>query len=143
MNLKQKRQLYFVLSIIIAVAISAALALYALKQNINLYYTPQEIKKNKKTIHLLEQFRLGGMVVKNSVHHWPDSLKVDFVLTDFSSSIPVFYDGILPDLFREGQGIVAQGKLNAKGVFVANEVLAKHDENYHPPKIPQPSKKAT
>lgn len=108
------------------------LVLYALKQNIDLYFTPTQIMHHEvpKNAH----FRIGGMVKKNSVHYDREQL-ISFVLTDTVNEVVVYYRGILPDLFREGQGIVANGRLNAQQDFVADEVLAKHDENYMPPQI--------
>jgi cytochrome c-type biogenesis protein CcmE len=88
-----------------------------------------------------ERFRLGGMVEKGSVHRAPGSLEVSFVVTDFKHELPVHYSGVLPDLFREGQGVVAHGRLGANGVFVADEVLAKHDEKYMPPEVARALKK--
>ena len=88
------------------------------------------------------QFRIGGMVVKGSVERPGDNLLVRFKLSDFSQEVTVEYTGILPDLFREGQGIVAKGRLDGRGVFVAEEVLAKHDENYMPPEVASSLKKA-
>ena len=82
-----------------------------------------------------QRFRLGGMVTKGSVHRTPGSLEVRFVVTDFKHDVPVSYTGVLPDLFREGQGVVAHGRMDGKGTFVADEVLAKHDEKYMPPVV--------
>jgi cytochrome c-type biogenesis protein CcmE len=105
----------------------------ALGKNIDLYYTPQQALTAKLTQNQL--FRLGGMVRKGSVSHTPQSLAVTFVLTDFMANIKVTYNGVLPSLFREGQGIIARGHFDKHGVFMAEEVLAKHDENYKPPEI--------
>lgn len=107
------------------------LILYALNQNINLYFTPQQIVHD--TIPTNRQIRLGGMVVAGSVQRFED-LTVKFVVTDFAETLKVEYKGILPDLFREGQGVVALGKVQ-NGIFVANQILAKHDENYMPPEV--------
>jgi len=103
----------------------------AFRDNLVFYYSPTEIYQGK--VPTGRTFRIGGMVEKNSVRRSPDGLKVDFVVTDFNQRIPVHYEGILPDLFREGQGVVAQGRLDGGARFVAREVLAKHDENYMPP----------
>lgn len=132
MLLHRKRRLYFLAVLVASASIAAALALYALRQNINLYYTPQQVQAE----HLKEGqvFRLGGMVVPGSVQHGA-GLQAAFTLTDYHSTLRVEYEGILPSLFREGQGIVAQGRLNHEGIFIADEVLAKHDANYKPPKI--------
>ncbi len=97
------------------------------------YYDPTQVVEGKAP--LAKRFRIGGMVVKGSVARAPGELEVRFVLTDFSHQVPVQYSGVLPDLFREGQGIIAHGTMNAKGAFVADEVLAKHDEKYMPPEV--------
>ena len=116
------------------VALTVALALTALQDNINLFYPPDAIARGEAPVDA--RIRAGGMVKDGSVERATDSLEVRFVLSDLAGSdVPVLYDGILPDLFREGQGIVATGRLGADGVFVASEVLAKHDENYMPPEL--------
>ena len=136
----RKRRLIFVISIVIGLSAAVALALFAMKQNINLFYSPHEIASGKAPIGPL--IRLGGLVVKGSVSRDKTSLKVKFQLTDNASNVWVSYDGILPDLFREGQGIVTMGNLQKDGSFVASEVLAKHDENYMSPEIADAMKKA-
>jgi cytochrome c-type biogenesis protein CcmE len=88
-----------------------------------------------------ERFRLGGMVTKGSVRRTPGSLEVNFIVTDFRHELPVRYTGVLPDLFREGQGVVAHGRIGTDGIFVADEVLAKHDEKYMPPELARALKK--
>lgn len=113
--------------------LATGLVLYALRQNINLFYTPTELRQGKAPTNAL--VRLGGMVMKGSVKHDEKSLKVLFTLTDFKKTIVVSYTGILPTLFREGQGIVTQGRLSKDGTFMAVEVLAKHDANYMPPSL--------
>jgi cytochrome c-type biogenesis protein CcmE len=112
-----------------ALGIVAALVLMALQQNLTLFITPSEVAANKAPPG--RTFRIGGMVEKGSVKR--DGVEVRFVVTDTAKTIPVVYRGQLPDLFREGKGVVAQGQLGADGVFHAREVLAKHDENYMPP----------
>jgi cytochrome c-type biogenesis protein CcmE len=97
------------------------------------YYDPSQIAAGQAPAH--KRFRVGGMVVKGSVSRKPGDLEVKFVLTDFAHQIPVEYTGVLPDLFREGQGIIAHGTLAPDGAFVADEVLAKHDEKYMPPEV--------
>ena len=114
---------------LVAVGIAAALVLNALDSNIALYITPSEVAAGKAPKN--KAFRIGGMVRDGSVKR--DNLTVHFVVTDTARDIPVAYTGILPDLFKEGKGAVIQGKLGEDGVFVATEVLAKHDENYMPP----------
>ncbi|MBX8499627.1 MULTISPECIES: cytochrome c maturation protein CcmE [Pseudomonas] len=133
MNPLRKKRLLIILAILAGVGIALALALSALKENINLFYTPTQIANGEAPLDT--RIRAGGMVAKGSLQRSADSLDVRFVVTDFSKSVTITYRGILPDLFREGQGIVALGKLNAEGVVVADEVLAKHDEKYMPPEV--------
>ncbi|MDN6872412.1 cytochrome c maturation protein CcmE [Pseudomonas citronellolis] len=133
MNPVRKKRLYIVLAIVAGVGVAVALALSALQQNINLFYTPTQIA-NGEAPHDT-RIRAGGMVEKGSLKRSADSLDVEFVVTDFAKEVTVRYRGILPDLFREGQGIVALGKLDESGVLTADEVLAKHDEKYMPPEV--------
>ena len=133
MNPLRKKRLLIILAILAGVAIAVALALSALQQNINLFYTPTQIANGDAPQDT--RIRAGGMVAKDSLKRTGDSLDVEFVVTDFAKNVTIRYRGILPDLFREGQGIVALGKLNADGVLIADEVLAKHDENYMPPEV--------
>jgi cytochrome c-type biogenesis protein CcmE len=139
MNPRRKKRLVIVSSILIGLGAVAGLVLYALSQNIDLYYTPTEIVQGKKETgtkpSLGQRIRVGGMVVAGSVKRDPDSLKVSFDLVDVGPTITVQYDGILPDLFREGQGIVTNGVLVGATLLEASEVLAKHDENYMPKEI--------
>jgi cytochrome c-type biogenesis protein CcmE len=132
-NPVRKKRLFIVLAILAGVGIAVALALSALQQNINLFYTPTQIANGEAPKDT--RIRAGGMVAEGSVQRSGDSLDVQFVVTDFARNVTIRYHGILPDLFREGQGIVALGKLNDEGVLVADEVLAKHDENYMPPEV--------
>jgi cytochrome c-type biogenesis protein CcmE len=145
MNPRRKKRLTIVTSIIIGLGLVAGLVLYALSQNIDLFYKPSEIYNGKEDTGLKaingQRLRIGGLVVPGSVHRNSESLKVSFKLADmrmpisFSETDPtvtVSYDGILPDLFREGQGIVANGILANGNIIEASEVLAKHDENYMP-----------
>ncbi len=134
MNPQRKRRLITVGIMLCGISVAAGLVLYALRSNINLYFTPAQI--DIVAMQKLPQFRMGGLVEKGSVSHDKTGLGVHFKLTDYSKSIWVHYEGILPALFREGQGLVVQGHLNSKGDFIANQVLAKHDENYRPPSIP-------
>jgi len=129
----RKKRLYIVLAILAGVGIAVALALSALQENINLFYTPTQIANGEAPKDT--RIRAGGMVEKGSLQRSGDSLDVQFVVTDFARNVTIRYRGILPDLFREGQGIVALGKLDADGVLVADEVLAKHDEKYMPPEV--------
>lgn len=127
----RKQRFIFISLIIIGISIAIGLILYALKQNINLFFTPTQAIAEKLPVG--QRFRLGGMVQAKSVQREPNSLLIKFIVTDNNKQIPVQYTGVLPDLFREGQGVVADGRLNAQGVFMADEILAKHDENYMPP----------
>jgi cytochrome c-type biogenesis protein CcmE len=131
MTPRQKRMVT-VVAILAGVGIATAFALKAFNQNLLYYYSPTQISAGEAPT--ARSFRVGGLVQNNSVKRQPGSLEVSFVLTDFQKEIPVSYTGILPDLFREGQGIIARGKLDGDR-FVAEEVLAKHDENYMPPEV--------
>jgi cytochrome c-type biogenesis protein CcmE len=111
--------------------IAAGLVLYAFQSNLVFFFTPTQIAAGEAPRD--RAFRVGGLVQSGSVKREPQALKVQFVVTDTAHSIPVAYSGSLPDLFREGKGVVAQGRIGADGVFHASEVLAKHDENYMPP----------
>jgi len=136
----RKRRLTFVLLIILGLGASVGLGLYAMQKNINLFYSPKDLAENEAPHNVL--IRLGGLVVKGSVSRNQDDLKVRFKLTDNAQEVDVEYEGILPDLFREGQGIVTMGKLKDDGTFVASEVLAKHDENYMSPEVAAAIKEA-
>ncbi|MGG6261361.1 cytochrome c maturation protein CcmE [Stutzerimonas stutzeri] len=140
MNPVRKKRLFIVLAILAGVGIAVALALSALQQNINLFYTPSQIAAGEAPVGT--RIRAGGLVEEGSVKRTNDSLSVAFRVTDGAQAITITYQGILPDLFREGQGIVALGRVNADGVLVADEVLAKHDENYMPPEVTQALEKS-
>jgi cytochrome c-type biogenesis protein CcmE len=114
-----------------ALGIAAALVLNAFQSNLVFFFTPTQVAAGEAPRD--RTFRIGGLVETGSVTRAADGLTVQFVVTDTAKQIPVAYTGILPDLFREGKGVVAQGRLGTDGVFVASEVLAKHDENYMPP----------
>ena len=129
----RKKRLGLILLMVAGVAVGVGLALKSLDQNIMFFFTPSEVMSGKAPQNKL--FRMGGMVVEGSVNRPGDGLTVKFDLTDNEQQVTVQYAGILPDLFREGQGIIANGKLNESGEFVAEEVLAKHDENYLPPEL--------
>lgn len=130
MNRIHKRRLTFVILFLLGLTMAASLIFYALKQNMNVFLTPGQITSAalKPDYH----FRLGGMVKKGSVTHDRHGLGVEFDVTDFKRDIRVRYEGILPDLFREGKGVIAEGSINSQGIFIATQVLAKHDENYMP-----------
>ena len=129
----RKQRLYLVLFIVIFSSAAIGLVAYALRGNINLFFPPAEVAAGKAPVG--QPIRVGGMVVEGSVKRADDSLAVHFEITDFEASVPVVYEGILPDLFDEGQGAVASGELSQDGVLRATEVLAKHDENYMPPEV--------
>ena len=111
--------------------VGVALVLNALKTNLNYFYTPTQVANHEAPSN--RSFRIGGLVMSGSLKRQTDGLTVEFVVTDTARNIPVIYKGILPDLFQEGKGVVAQGKLGVNGYFIADQVLAKHDENYMPP----------
>jgi cytochrome c-type biogenesis protein CcmE len=134
-NPVRKKRLYALMALVAGVGVALALALSALQQNINLFYSPAQIAAGEAPLDT--RIRAGGLVAEGSVKRARDSLDTDFVVTDGAASVTIRYSGILPDLFREGQGIVAMGKLNEQGVLIADEVLAKHDENYMPPEVMQ------
>ena len=136
-----RRQRFILVGLLVlGVSVALGLALLALKENINLFFSPTQVKAGEAPQQA--SFRLGGMVVEGSVQRPDTDLSVEFVLTDTVEQVTVTYKGFLPDLFREGQGIVAQGMLNSNGIFEAKQVLAKHDENYMPPEVADALKKA-
>ena len=133
MNKIQKRRLYYVSILLVGLGIAAGLIFYALRQNMNVFLTPAQLA----TMQVAPDYhiRLGGMVKKHSVVRDKADLGMQFIVTDFKREITVRYVGVLPDLFREGKGVVAEGTLNADGVFMATQILAKHDENYMPKSV--------
>ena len=133
MNPKRKKRLTLILFLVAGVGIAVGLLMYSLSQNINLFMTPSQIANGEVPVG--RTIRAGGLVVVGSVERSSEGLGASFKVTDGLAEVTIKYDGILPDLFREGQGIVAMGQLQADGVFVASEVLAKHDENYMPPEV--------
>lgn len=139
MNPRRKNRLIVVVAILMGLSLATALVMYALRSNIDLFYTPSEILYGKGDAHRKpepgERLRVGGMVMPGSVKRDPKTLQVSFKLYDRNGVISVSYLGILPDLFREGQGVVAQGVLEEGNLVSAKEVLAKHDEKYTPPEI--------
>ncbi len=132
MKARHKR-IILILVALAALGVATALVLNALKGNLNYFFSPTEVAEGKAPRDHV--FRLGGMVEKGSVQRAKGDLTVHFTVTDFHKKVKVAYSGILPDLFEEGQGVIAQGKLRPDGTFVADEVLAKHDENYMPPEV--------
>lgn len=137
----RKKRLTILAFLVAGIALAVGLTTYALRQNINLFYDPSQISAGEAPVDV--RIRAGGMVEEGSVVRAPDSLTVEFRVTDFSASVPVEYTGILPDLFAEGQGVVAMGRLDTNGRFVADQVLAKHDENYMPPEVADALEKAS
>jgi cytochrome c-type biogenesis protein CcmE len=125
---------------VVALGAATALVLSAFQENLVFFFTPSQIVAHEAPQG--RTFRIGGMVEKGSVRRQADGVTVQFIVTDTAKSIPVAYKGSLPDLFREGKGVVAQGQLGADGVFRASEVLAKHDENYMPPEAAEAVKRA-
>ena len=129
----RRRRLILVLGIVVGVSIAGALALSAFRRNVTFFFDPTQVSAGQ--VPAGERFRLGGMVTQGSLQRAPGSLEVRFVVTVFNHDVPVRYTGVLPDLFREGAGVVAHGRLSGDGTFVADEVLAKHDEKYMPPEV--------
>jgi len=129
----RRRRLVLVLGILAGIAMAGALALQAFRSNVTFFFDPSAVAAGE--VQPGKRFRLGGMVEKGSLLRQPGSLEVRFTVSDFKQQVKVRYTGVLPDLFREGAGVVAQGRLNGEGEFVADEVLAKHDENYMPPEV--------
>ncbi len=138
MTARQRRMLLVGL-MVVGVGTAAAFALSAFQDNLLYFYSPSDVTAGKAPAD--RAFRVGGMVTEGSFHRPTGSMEATFVLTDYSHNVMVRYSGVLPDLFREGQGIVARGKLGSDGSFVAEEVLAKHDENYMPPDVADTLKK--
>jgi cytochrome c-type biogenesis protein CcmE len=130
MNKHHKNKLVVFLFFAVGLSLAFALIIYALRQNLNVFVTPHELAALHNTQQL--SFRLGGMVKVGSIVRDTNRQQVSFVVTDYQADIPVVYQGLLPDLFREGKGVVAEGQLLANGQFLATLVLAKHDENYMP-----------
>ena len=129
----RQRRLTLVIGILAGVSIAGMLALSAFRKNVTFFFDPTQVAAGQ--VPTGERFRLGGMVTEGSLKRAPGSLEVRFVVTDFSHEVPVSYTGVLPDLFREGAGVVAHGHLGPDGTFIADEVLAKHDEKYMPPEV--------
>ncbi|MBT8061741.1 MAG: cytochrome c maturation protein CcmE [Xanthomonadales bacterium] len=133
MHPTRKRRMIGLLVIIAGVGLASAVTFYALRQNMLFFVSPADIAEQQ--LPMGREFRLGGLVVPGSVKRAEDGLAVEFQVTDGSDSVTVNFDGILPDLFREGQGVIARGSLETPERFMAREVLAKHDENYMPPEV--------
>ncbi|MAC36432.1 MAG: cytochrome c maturation protein CcmE [Halieaceae bacterium] len=129
----RKQRLYGVSLIVVLSSAAIGLVAFALRDNINLFYPPSEVVAGNAPAD--RNIRLGGMVVEGSIERSETSLATQFLVTDYEASVPVRYTGILPDLFAEGQGVVAEGRLNASRELIATQILAKHDENYMPPEV--------
>ena len=130
---RKHRRLTFILTGLVLLGAAAGLVLVAFEDSLVFFYSPTDL--TEKDIPEGRRFRIGGLVEEGSVTRLADGLTVSFRVTDLSETVPVTYKGVLPDLFREGQGVVAEGYLDASGVFTAEMVLAKHDENYMPPEV--------
>ena len=140
--IKRKKRIYLISLFFITIATSIYLILWALRDNIIFFYSPSEIQQkiNLKEINEMSKLRLGGMVKESSIKQLNDG-SINFIITDFDREMVVFYKGIIPDLFKEQQGVIAEGSINNEGIFVANSILAKHDENYMPPEVQDALKK--
>jgi cytochrome c-type biogenesis protein CcmE len=135
----RRKRMVLVSLIVIGVAVAAFLALTAFQKNLLYFYTPSQVEAGEAPKGY--PFRVGGLVVQGSVKR-SEGVTVHFSVTDGAATVPVMFSGILPDLFREGQGIISIGQINPEGIFVASEVLAKHDENYMPPEVSDALKKS-
>jgi cytochrome c-type biogenesis protein CcmE len=139
-NKKHKKRLSIILLMLVGIGITVTLAVTAFSENMLYFFSPTQVAAGEAPTDRV--IRVGGMVSKGSVIRAKDSLLIKFNVTDYAHTIPVEYTGILPDLFREGQGIVAIGRMQPNNLFIADEVLAKHDENYMPPEVADALKKA-
>jgi cytochrome c-type biogenesis protein CcmE len=140
MNPKRKKRLMLIGLMVAAVAVAVGLMLNAFQKNLLFFFSPTQVMAGEAPVG--HTFRIGGLVMPGSLSRDPDGLTVRFDVTDNAEKVQIVYTGILPDLFREGQGIVSMGKLDESGVFTASEVLAKHDENYMPPEVAEALQKA-
>ena len=140
--IKRKKRIYLISLFFITIATSIYLILWALRDNIVFFYSPSEIQQkiNLKEIDKMSKLRLGGMVKESSIEQLNNG-SINFIITDFDREMVVFYKGIIPDLFKEQQGVIAEGSINNEGIFIANSILAKHDENYMPPEVQDTLKK--
>jgi len=129
----RQQRMVLIAGVLIGVAIAVGFGVRAFQENLSYFFSPSDVAAGKAPAG--RSFRLGGMVVNDSVQRESGSLTMDFVVTDFANTVPVRYTGVLPDLFKEGKGVVVRGEFGGDGRFVAQEVLAKHDENYMPPEV--------
>ncbi|CAJ0800789.1 Cytochrome c-type biogenesis protein CcmE [Ralstonia psammae] len=128
---RRQRRLGILLAALVCAGAATALTLNAFRSNLVFFFSPSQIAAKEAPV--AQVFRLGGLVERGSIQRERDGMTIRFIVTDTARGVPVVYHGLLPDLFREGKGVVARGRLGEDGVFFANEVLAKHDENYMPP----------
>ena len=141
MHPARQKRVMIVASILVGSALAIGLLLYAFNEGLNVFFTPTELAEGK--VRPDQNIRIGGMVKAGSLRkEGLEGTRIEFVATDTNEDIPVVYTGVLPDLFREGQGVVAEGRLDADGVFQASSILAKHDENYMPPEAAEAMRKA-
>ena len=140
--IKRRKRATLLIILISITAVSIYLILWALRDNIVFFYSPSEIQQkiNLKEIDEMSKLRLGGMVKESSIEQLNNG-SINFIITDFDREMVVFYKGIIPDLFKEQQGVIAEGSINNEGIFIANSILAKHDENYMPPEVQDTLKK--
>jgi len=136
---RKRRRLYLVIALVLALGTATGLVLTAFQDNIMFFYAPSDLAE--EPVAPGRRFRLGGLVEEGSIGRAADGVTITFRVTDTAEVVPVNFRGLLPDLFREGQGVVAEGSLDDSGIFVATEVLAKHDENYMPPEVAEALKK--
>ena len=136
---KKHKRLAFILLILAALSVAAGLAMYALQDNISYFYAPAKIRvlqaQDARAVRPGNILRLGGIVTPGSITGRGNDMVILFTVTDYEDEVRVAYDGILPDLFREGQGIIARGTFDEGGMFIAERLFAKHDENYMPPEV--------
>jgi cytochrome c-type biogenesis protein CcmE len=129
----RQQRMVLIAGVLVGVAVAVGFGVRAFQENLSYFFSPSDVAAGKAPTG--RSFRLGGMVVNDSVQRESGSLTIDFTVTDFANAVPVRYTGVLPDLFKEGKGVVVRGEVGADGRFVAQEVLAKHDENYMPPEV--------
>ena len=135
----RQQRMALIAGVLVGVVAAVGLGFRAFQENLSYFFSPSDVAAGKAPAG--RSFRLGGMVVNDSVQRESGSLTLDFVVTDFANAVPVRYTGVLPDLFKEGKGVVVRGQVGADGRFVAQEVIAKHDENYMPPEVTDALKK--
>jgi cytochrome c-type biogenesis protein CcmE len=136
----RQQRMVLIAGVLVGVAVAVGFGVRAFQENLSYFFSPSDVAAGKAPTG--RSFRLGGMVVNDSVQRQSGSLTMDFTVTDFANTIPVRYTGVLPDLFKEGKGVVVRGAFGANGRFVAQEVIAKHDENYMPPEVKDALKKS-